>query len=113
MLSNSRDSSVVHNDQMATIKLWAIFMLFTIILAPIGIWYLLFASKPTDVINGFITDKRSASASGFIVEYYVTVGIKELSVSHKIFKNLAVGDYISASYRGHTLYSYKGGQRKL
>ena len=114
----NHQDNVVHNDQLKMVKMGAILMLFTLILAPIGIWYLLYASKPTDVISGFITGKRSGTKSTTMgagssigSHYYIIISAKQLEVSREIFKNLAVGDYISASYRKGTLYFYIKGNK--
>jgi len=99
----------VVNDDVRFTRIMIMVFCFIIPIAPFLIAYLLITRKPTDIINGLITNKRSQTSANIPAMYFVTVDSKELNVSDRIYHSLNIGDYISASYRKEILYYYTVG----
>ena len=106
-------SETIVNENVIIKRIFLVFCCIILPLAPFIVVYL-FTDKPKP-IEGCITNKRIAtiasSSSIFDVftnnsKYYLTINGKDLKVSDKIYKMLAVGDYIFAAYRNETLYHY-------
>ena len=106
-------NGVVYNEDITYQKIFAVLLCFTIILIPLSLTWLYLFRKPTDFIEGIISNKRSAAKTvstgyGGTIKpfYYISIGENEFEVSGNMYQMLSVGDYIFAGYRRKVIHYF-------